>query len=308
MHPIKQKIIDSATRLFSQKSFYSTSIQEIIEECGIARRMLYKFFISKVVLFTEIFNICYINLIERAESIEQNSLDTKEKLKKSIVFFIEFFMENRYIIHSNILDNKEIAQLKRRLSAWLLNWHKECLLSSYGEALNDNIWDVVIIYRGIQREYLNLILEKNDFFLPIDVAKFMVQRIDAIVKDILETKPSPILTQSIVLEYFADRIDSQFNSSPTTLNDIFDTMLLTVENLHNKIRQNELSQSIHLLSDEIKQAKPRWFLIQALLSHLENEDLLFGLVKQTKNHVRILEKLSHKNDNEDECSELHVQE
>lgn len=39
MNPIKRKIIDSATKVFSEKGFYSTSVQEIVEDCGIAKGM-----------------------------------------------------------------------------------------------------------------------------------------------------------------------------------------------------------------------------------------------------------------------------
>lgn len=296
MNPTKLKIINSAMRLFSEKGFKITSVQEIADDCGIAKGMVYKFFESKDALFLEIYENCFRLLKEQSELIKIDmSLTPKEKLQQEIMFILHFFLEKKYILlklgkHESNEVNQRIFQVR----SWLFNWRKECLLRAYGEDIGENIWDVVVIYRGLLREYQYLIIEEDTCFLPVEeVAKFLVGNMDAIVKNIIETKPTPILKESLFKEDLNENLHTQY--SCTTLNEIFDTMLLTLKTLPNNSYRVESKNSILLLRDEITQEQPRWFLIYALLLYLENEDLLVGLVKQITQHVRAFEKLSINN-------------
>lgn len=146
-------------------------------------------------------------------------------------------------------ENDEITKLKKIPREWLLNWHKDCLLQTYGEVISENIWDLVMIFKGVQKEYLNLLIEK-DFFLSItDVSSLIVKSMDALVKDVIEFKCNPIITPAIAKNHLISELGEDFNNSQGVLDDILDTMLLTLNYVKKKSRHEELFQSMKMLGN-----------------------------------------------------------
>lgn len=62
-----QGILDGAKRVFIRKGFYETTMQDIVEECGISRGGLYKYFSSTQEILTRI--------LEAETEEDQDSLD-----------------------------------------------------------------------------------------------------------------------------------------------------------------------------------------------------------------------------------------
>ncbi|MBS4024083.1 MAG: TetR/AcrR family transcriptional regulator [Clostridia bacterium] len=294
MDPIKRKIIESATTLFAEKGFSSTSVQEIAENSNIAKGMVYKFFSSKESLFIEVFNIRQKKLIEHMNQINNdNTLTPRECLKSAIIFHLHFYVENKYILVSNPLqENEAITQSRKSAVVWLLNWRKECLLKTYGDTIGNRIWDLSILFRGILREYSYLLIDKSDIFVPMeDIAEFIVGIMDTIVYNIgTYLKEPPLFKESIFNQNLIAQSNKYFESIPNTLTSVIQTMQMIIENLPANSNREELIKTIDLLKAEFEQTEPRWFLIRALLLFLESEERLSSLVKQTIQLVRTIEK------------------
>ena len=87
MNRTKRKIFETSMRLFSEKGYDATSIEEITAVVGVAKGTLYYHFSSK----EEIFNF----LVEEGIKLLQNSVDIKtsrysnyiDKLKAIVLFF-----------------------------------------------------------------------------------------------------------------------------------------------------------------------------------------------------------------------------
>ena len=87
MNKTKRKIFETSMKLFAEKGYDATSIEEITATVGVAKGTLYYHFSSK----EEIFNF----LIEEGIKLLQNSIDIKTDKIKAIVL-IEIKIVNKY--------------------------------------------------------------------------------------------------------------------------------------------------------------------------------------------------------------------
>ena len=98
MNKTKRKIFETSMKLFAEKGYDATSIEEITATVGVAKGTLYYHFSSK----EEIFNF----LIEEGMKLLQNSIDIKtakydnyiDKLKAIILIQIKLVMKNEDLI------------------------------------------------------------------------------------------------------------------------------------------------------------------------------------------------------------------
>ncbi|MGG1632695.1 TetR/AcrR family transcriptional regulator [Rossellomorea sp. NRS-1567] len=91
---MKEKLTEHAVRLFDEKGFTVTSIQDIVESIGVTKGTFYYYFSSKEELLREI-HMCYIDgLLSKQERV--------------LVDDRKCYMEKLYdIVHLSILDIKE---------------------------------------------------------------------------------------------------------------------------------------------------------------------------------------------------------
>ena len=114
MNKTKRKIFETSMKLFAQKGYDATSIEEITATVGVAKGTLYYHFSSK----EEIFNF----LVEEGVKLLQNSIDIKtEKLpnyidKLKAIVLIQIKVVNKYedlitILLSQFFGNEERNQM-----------------------------------------------------------------------------------------------------------------------------------------------------------------------------------------------------
>ena len=88
----KEKLMETALTLFSQKGYEATSVDEIAESIGIKGPNLYKYFKGKQALFDEITSlndIAYNNMMGLSDKVA-NSIHTAEELKAFSLRQIEY--------------------------------------------------------------------------------------------------------------------------------------------------------------------------------------------------------------------------
>ena len=109
MNRTKRKIFETAMKLFSEKGYEATSIEEITATMGVAKGTLYYHFKSK----EEIFNVLVedgMKLLENSIEIKTSKCDnTKDKLKAIILIQIKAIIKYESvlsIIFSQIYGNE----------------------------------------------------------------------------------------------------------------------------------------------------------------------------------------------------------
>lgn len=90
----KQRLLDSALELFSQKGYNAASVDEIAAAAGIKGPSMYKYFTGKEALFYELHNISTDNYKERMNmgSGAEVSIHSAEQLKEFSMKQVRFTM------------------------------------------------------------------------------------------------------------------------------------------------------------------------------------------------------------------------
>ncbi|WP_138418830.1 TetR/AcrR family transcriptional regulator [Aquibacillus sediminis] len=285
----KEQIMESAIRWFSNKGYFATSMQEIADDCGISKGLLYKHFSSKEDLLMEVFRYNHDKMVQKAGFIKLDpDLSKEQRFRGMVVVELEGMIENKDFF--NVLSkslpmdkNKLFFPLLKKIRGELLNWHKETIYHAYGEKVKDHIWDITIVFQAMIKEF-TFILTQGNMILDLDeVADFIVDYVNTIVEARLPEKP---LLSSVMMREFEDL---QKGMEPKTvqekLQELIQNMTQTVSRTAmSEQERQDLLATVDLLAQEIKEKQPRTFLIRALLAYIEKYQ---GL----KNDVQVFEKL-----------------
>ncbi|MEJ3716513.1 TetR/AcrR family transcriptional regulator [Paenibacillus polymyxa] len=277
MSLIKEKIVQSAIRLFMEKGYRATSIQDIADDCSIAKGSLYKFFESKEELFVSILKQRQQYMMDEVERIRKMALPRRETYLAEIMGLFQFFGRHGYYISRDYNEfpsasNDNISTLIHQIQIQMFSYYQNLLMRQYGSAILDWKWDVTAMFSGMIREYTFHLLFA---YKPITVEKlagFIAERMDNLVQGLSKCSPQPLLTYEFMKEYEEVDLESLVPTSSARISVLFQAILSIIPDLYiPNARKKELQQVTVLLEEELENKAPRAFLIQALLRDLAAE-------------------------------------
>ncbi|MBU9708384.1 TetR/AcrR family transcriptional regulator [Paenibacillus sp. AK121] len=277
MSLIKEKIVQSAIRLFMEKGYRATSIQDIADDCSIAKGSLYKFFESKEELFVSILKQRQQHMMDEVERIRKMALPRRETYLAEIMGLFQFFGRHGYYISRDYNEfpsasNDNISTLIHQIQIQMFSYYQNLLMRQYGSAILDWKWDVTAMFSGMIREYTFHLLFA---YKPITVEKlagFIAERMDDLVQGLSKCSPQPLLTYEFMKEYEEVDLESLVPTSSARISVLFQAILSIIPDLYiPNARKKELQQVTVLLEEELENKAPRAFLIQALLRDLAAE-------------------------------------
>ncbi len=80
----KQKIIEISTKLFNEKSYSATSVQDIAEALGVTKAALYYYISSKEEIIFEIFDQTMTTAEKRLSMLMKKEMSVEERIRKII--------------------------------------------------------------------------------------------------------------------------------------------------------------------------------------------------------------------------------
>ena len=182
-------IIKSGMKLFAQKGFSSTSIQEIASESNISKGAFYLHFKSKDDLLLSILEYIFDTIESSRLVFENQDLSPREKFIKQITAFFRTFIGHKEFLtmlskEQAIPRNEEIKKLffKKRFESHLL--HRKGLVSIYGSNIEPFSIDLALILEGLFQSYVGLLMLEPAEFEIEELSHFLMRRMDSIVKDI----------------------------------------------------------------------------------------------------------------------------
>jgi AcrR family transcriptional regulator len=259
-------IIKSGMKLFAQKGFSSTSIQEIATESGISKGAFYLHFKSKDDLLLSILEYIFETIDSSLLVFENQDLSPREKFIKQLTAFFGTFIGHKEFLtmlskEQAIPRNEKIKKLffKKRFESHLL--FRKGLVSIYGENTETFSIDLALILEGLFKSYIGLlILEPAEFEIE-ELSHFLMRRMDSIVKDIFEDKP--FLTDQKLRKML--KSTKQFFET-TDVNIIVQKIRNEVEKMENR---EALEISLEVLEEEINMKSPRIPVIKGMLSNFK---------------------------------------
>ena len=93
----EQLILEAAKKVFLQKNFDGTRMQEIADEAGINKSLLHYYFRSKDKLFDVIFNNIVMSFAPRIVEILNSPISLFDKIELFVATYIDLLLKNPYI-------------------------------------------------------------------------------------------------------------------------------------------------------------------------------------------------------------------
>jgi AcrR family transcriptional regulator len=111
----REGILEAAARIFSEKGFHATSMQDIADAVHLQKASLYHHFSSKQEILVDILDHALDLINTRLELVLSQSLSPEEKLRQAMVSYFQTIAENRNLSAVLLLELRSLdPELKAR--------------------------------------------------------------------------------------------------------------------------------------------------------------------------------------------------
>ncbi|MUG23280.1 TetR family transcriptional regulator [Paenibacillus macerans] len=280
MSVLKEKILQSAIRLFAEKGYQATSIQDIADDCSIAKGSLYKHFGSKEELYISILEKRQQDMIDAVDRIQKMQLPKRETYLEELACQFDFYIEHGYYIsrdHNELppVNNDKIENVLSSMRKSMFLYYQDILTRQYGQAIEHWKWDAAAMLSGLIREYTFHLLFG---YMPIDkkeLALFIAERMDDLVEGLRKRSGPPLLTDELMAEYAQIDLKGVYASREGRREALIHKISSIIPDIAvPNQRKQELAEVTAMLQEESGQEQPRRFLQLALLRDLQSESEL----------------------------------
>lgn len=135
-HDTRNQIFEISGRLFKEKGFENTTVDEITKEAGIAKGTFFNYFPTKESLlhyFQEQKEEVIFNILESQISL---NVPAKEKVKNFFILLAEYYEKDKALLRLLFLEHKRSIIASGQRSAGKQHWHDRqqrfiCILSDF---------------------------------------------------------------------------------------------------------------------------------------------------------------------------------
>ncbi|MBM7701002.1 TetR/AcrR family transcriptional regulator [Kurthia huakuii] len=267
MNNRKRQIIQACVKLFSEKGFIETSIQEIIEEAQISKGTFYNYFPSKKDCLIAILDIGRKETtVRKVKAITGKEKNDKSVLAVQLIASMQVNHEHNLLpIFESILHSGD-KDLKRLVDQTLLqeiDWTARRLLDVYGVKLVPYHVDASILLFGMMHQYFHIGKIIN---YPrgnaMDFVTFALDQLDAIT-------PSLIAKQKTMLgPNFEDFMHEHIEARDINKGELIKQLNGFKSYLKDLTTQQE--EYITYLLEELERDEPRYHVTSAVAFQFHN--------------------------------------
>ena len=109
---VRDRFLDAAEKLFQQKGYYETSVDDVVQASGTSKGAIYGYFKSKEALFEELQERQYARNLEQARALLSDRDSTASKLEKIADIF---FASQEHSIRQRSRMNLEFSATSLRM-------------------------------------------------------------------------------------------------------------------------------------------------------------------------------------------------
>jgi AcrR family transcriptional regulator len=199
MQDKKKLILEAAIRCFARKGFNATSIQEIVDELGMAKGSIYFYFKSKDDLLISV--IEYYGEMLFAQIKEQPGetlLPPREKFAVQLERQYRFIHEHLDFMKMLIKEpftglHPQIQTMIMRLRARSQLMHISHLMAIYGESAAPYLADGSALVSGVWSQYFEALLFEELVFDGRQLSHYILRRLDDLMNGLLRSGELPML-------------------------------------------------------------------------------------------------------------------
>lgn len=157
MSSARERLLESAKILFSQKGYYATSVEDIVESAGFSKGTFYFYFKSKEELFKSLVEEMHLNIVKRLEVFLERDLPLEDALVEYAKVFLEDIYQNRHIAQIFLFQLLGTNEEFRKLYYTKVSHLRELLTKMVDRAIQrgeinyKNAENIVNLYTGFLR-------------------------------------------------------------------------------------------------------------------------------------------------------------
>ncbi|WP_199426873.1 TetR/AcrR family transcriptional regulator [Thermaerobacillus caldiproteolyticus] len=279
----RTQFIETAMKLFAEKGYHSTSIQDIVEAWGISKGAFYHHFSSKEDLMLSIVKHHFEMLHSAFMNVKQENESEKEMLVKQITLQFEGMHSHKHKEFVQMMMAEQLPKISHDIHQYLFkqrvrifNWYCQRLIEVYGEKVEHYVFDVVTMLIGMIREYIFYILFNSNMLQlrSEEIARFIVRRLDAIV-DSFEPHESPLLKKEMIC-YFTEIEERERRERKKQIVAHIARLKETLSSISlDKKTHHQLHSALDTLEAELtnEQSAPREYVVKGILLYIESQKI-----------------------------------
>jgi len=277
----EKKIIEAAVSIFATKGYSATSIQEIVDACGMSKGAFYLYFKSKDALLLSAFKYQFQLIQSKVDSVPVKDLSPRDAFVLQLKTQLEEIQKNKEFIimqtrEQAIPINSEIEDFIKKMTQNIGRFYHRSLHAIYGSKIDRYIFDLNMILQGIVQSYLKLIILDLGQFDLQKLAAFVLRRADDLVEGYLKSDEEPILSDEFVCQ-----LTEQYPELTK------EDLLREISLVKNKIDNEAFLITLDVIEEEIKGDSPRLPVIKGMLSNIKNAPGLEELISVLEHYFKL---------------------
>ncbi|WP_042224767.1 TetR/AcrR family transcriptional regulator [Oceanobacillus manasiensis] len=268
MNERKRQVLLTAQRLFIEKGFSATSVQDILEGSKISKGTFYNYFTSKNECLVAILE--YVNeetFVRRRELLIGESKQDKTILARQIAVRMQInreenlFMLFEAIFHSG---DQELRDFVKKNHLKELFWLSERLADVYGEKASPYALDGAALLLGMMQQVFHIWAAASNNLGDVEtLVMYVLRQMDSIIPSIISNKDT-LLNEDVVRS-----LKRSLNSRKYSRDHVMEQLNGFAEKLSDEANV-EGKQCIHFLWEELNAEHPRIYLIETVTRAFTN--------------------------------------
>ena len=262
----KDDVLAAGIQVFREKGYELSSVQDIANACGISKASLYTFFSSKEEIFLQVFTSMQNDIKNIMKLLRSTKLDPKTQLVRANTLLTQLFSTDYLtLLASNDPHTDAIRLKKDEFGVWLLRAFKDLFIEAYGTKCEPFIWDLLSVWRALNREYTGLLAHGNlDGHSADQASNHLIAITDQFVDDAAAGK-IPVFITSPIAQSFFERSQVEMPQSPELFSNFFDNIDEALVNLHSAQRADAIRQLLfHAIMDSLRKESELWSITRQL--------------------------------------------
>lgn len=258
----KQLIMEEALKLFAEKGFELTSVQQITDACGISKGAFYLSFKSKDELISSMVDHFMRQLIIQVDQVVRDVENEEEILYKFYTTIFTSFYKHadfaKFFVKEQMKSFDEELFLKSQM--YIAEMDKTILSmieKLYGDAIEETKYDLIYTINGLVKAYSHLFVFYN---FPLDadaLAKSLVEKTNILAKHMTK----PFLTGELPL------VNESLVNGKVSKEYLLEVIEQNIREVEGKIEK----ESLHLLKEELSSPTLSPAIVKGLIHNIEKE-------------------------------------
>lgn len=283
MNNKRTHILECAMKLFAEKGFHHTTIQEIADKSGVSKGSVYIHFRSKSDLILSIVEHNFSLIQEQMETWNQTDLPAREKMIRKLDVYLHILQSRKeffvMLIREQGMDlNQDLKRIFREFQVQTHTWFGASLHEIYGESILPYRWDMTIIFEGMLHSLLRMWVfggvEKDISLFSV----YLLERLDDLARGLLDRKAPPLIDEKTYPHSFGD-LCSNIKLPWEEVRQLLDQMETKITQ-HPTARLPEYLHTLEILRKELDKKEPDPLLFQGMLANLKEIKSLDPLRQQ----------------------------